>query len=93
MVEEPNSNIKWNNTNNKKRAVQPAYRTGVLAECPNQLEGNNALAAMVLEGLSDYLQKNWKEPVMACSYWPTHHLPKLQVLGKYWVADMSYLFK
>jgi hypothetical protein len=62
VIEEPNSNIKWNYTNKQKRAVEPEYHTSRLAVCPNQLEGNDAMAAMVLEGLSDYLQKKGNEP-------------------------------
>ena len=94
VTEEPNSNIKWNNTNRQKRAVEPEYHTSKLAVCPNQLEGNDAMAAMVLEGLSDYLQKNGRSRrYKTCSYWPTQQLPKLLVLGKCWVADTSSLFK
>jgi hypothetical protein len=49
VPENPNSNIVWNNTNKLRTKVEPEYHTGRLAKCPNQLEGNDAMAAIVLE--------------------------------------------
>jgi hypothetical protein len=58
----PNPNIVWNNTNKLRTKVAPEYHTSRLAKCPNQLEGDDAMAAIVLQGLSDYLQNKWNEP-------------------------------
>ena len=42
----------------------PNYRTGSVITCPPTLNGDNAMAAIVLEGLSLFLQKNWDSDEM-----------------------------
>jgi hypothetical protein len=41
--------------------IVPVYETGQIIDCPKTLEGDNALAAMVLEGWSAYIQDHWDE--------------------------------
>ena len=37
----------------------PECNKGCVIACPESLEGDNAMAAIMLEGISDYLQKHW----------------------------------
>ena len=61
VAQEQNSIPKWTNSADKKKGnnSQPEYSTGKLSMCPPSLHGGNAMAAMILEGLSDYLKKHW----------------------------------
>jgi hypothetical protein len=62
VAEEAQHNIIWKNPFKKRGSVPPTYNTGVIAESPDELEGNDAMAAMVLLGVFKYLQKKWKKP-------------------------------
>ena len=59
------------------------YRRGTLINCPPTVHGYKAEAAMVLEGLSQYLQQNWDCDVMKWSViWQLAQLQILLVLKK-----------
>jgi hypothetical protein len=51
--------IKWTKATTKRKDVLPEYNTGKLNPCPDELQGDSAMAAIVLEGISDYLKKKW----------------------------------
>jgi hypothetical protein len=51
--------LKWEKKICNNEGDLPDYNKGDLIECPKTLLGDNAMAALVLEGLSDFLQKKW----------------------------------
>jgi hypothetical protein len=59
IVEEPIAILTSTNNHKMEGDVVPVYETGQVLECPKTLEGENAMAAMVLEGWSAYIQDNW----------------------------------
>ena len=51
--------VQWKNAYARLPRNLPVYQTGKLIECPEQLQGDNAMAAMMLLGLNEYLQESW----------------------------------
>jgi hypothetical protein len=51
--------IEWTKVTPKRKEVLPEYITGKLNHCPKELQRDSAMAARVLEGLSEYLKKKW----------------------------------
>jgi hypothetical protein len=60
LADEQTESYNWSNAHIKKNDVPPEYLAGHVIECPKKLQGDNALAAMMLEGVSVYFDKNWK---------------------------------
>ena len=56
----------------------PAYNKALVIPSPKELKGDNAMAAMVLEGVSTYLQNHWISDEMdELRYLATVSLPKI----------------
>ena len=51
-------NIKWDKKGSTTK--QPKYDKGEFDRCPSSLTGDDAMAALVLEGLSAFLQNKWE---------------------------------
>ena len=65
IAEETIANLHWKNAYTQIPGDEPVYKAGRLIECPDELQGENAMAAMMLLGFSHYLQENWdSEEVM-----------------------------
>ena len=59
----------WKPTYTKMFGDLPECNKGCVIACPESLEGDNAMAAMVLEGVSTYLQDYWISDEMDCVIW------------------------
>jgi hypothetical protein len=70
--------LQWKPINTIKKNQLPTVLEGEIILPPESLQGDNAMAAMVLEGVSEYLTQNWEEQEM-CDLWflATCSLPKI----------------
>ena len=51
--------VEWRKKLTNVTSELPLYDKGKLYRCPNLLKGENAMAAIILEGLSEFLQEEW----------------------------------
>ena len=65
IAEETIANLHWNNAYTQIPSDEPVYKAGRLIKCPDEIQGENAMAAMMLLGFNHYLQENWDSEEMA----------------------------
>jgi hypothetical protein len=57
---DPYYDLKWSVAKEKRVDELPQYETGLIQRCPYELQGKDAMAAMMLESLAAYLQsREW----------------------------------
>ena len=68
----------WSPTHTGMFGDLPECNKGSVIACPESLEGDNAMAAMVLEGVSHYLQDHWiSDEIDDLRFLATVSLPKI----------------
>jgi hypothetical protein len=72
--------------------VIPVYKTGQVIECPKTFEGKNAMAAMVLEGWSAYIQDNWDSEDVESVLQMARTSPKTKTVGVRQISGNRYEF-
>jgi hypothetical protein len=55
---DPYYDLKWSVAEEDRVNVLPQYETGLIQRCPYNLQGKDAMAATMLEGLAAYLQSS-----------------------------------
>jgi hypothetical protein len=53
------ANLRWENAYIQIQDVEPVYQDGHVIKCPDKLKGEHAMAAMMLLGVTHYLQEKW----------------------------------